>query len=1288
MSCLQDTRTPEHAEGNVAVLHLSLRPGLRLRIFFAVVASVLLAKPVTAQKFSDPPITFAPQTTIAAVGVSQRIRTPFAATDTRGTIYVVYTVQSGSGQFWNADMWLARSNDDAVTWTTQLVLSGQVRFPSLAVGASGGIYIAYLEGNQCYEVSPYRCDGSQPVFPTIKLVQSSDGGNNFSTPVQVSTQGMTAVYPGQVAVDPQNKVYVLWSEGMLSSTNANLGGPTSLQLASAANGSTFSAPVTIAAGEFFACGNTSCQENFRDSHFAISGDGGMHALWTAYYHGEVRYARSADGISFPVTYKDGPVMGVPSGSPALTGGPHGEAAFNYLLDSCAYTFSPPCTTTLKLVSENRAGLFTLADSFVDANEAEIDGAVAFNSDATVLLAFNAISKSITRRSLEFFALAPAHSKGTDGYLLSNIPLIGFPGSAELEQESVTADQFGSAVAVWVEAEESLLGQLSGYKLLARKQNACPDILGNGSGDADGDGLCDDWEINGVRDDSGNVVLDLPSMGANPFHKDVFLEIDYMDCAVGGGCSIPHNHKPDPNALAMVVNAFAAAPVQNPDRMTGVNLHIDQAGEDAVPHTDSIDFGGAQSAFNELKLGPEFSLDQCDGHFGTMADRLAPDCAARLQARRKVFHYVMFAHDQEDSPGSTGRSELPGNDSIITLEKPTQWGWLAVNCLPGETRDVCGERQAEAGTLMHELGHSLGLHHGGDDDLNCKPNYLSIMTYSRQVPNLLPSRALDYSRAEYSGLDENSLNEPAGIRDKAGNPVNQYVVWGLNGTTEVMPAQGAIDWNKDGDGGSQNGLKLDINHLDKAGGCPLELDTNNDGVGDAPLYSLLLGYDDWPNLIYNFRLSPDYDDGVKRITPESQPELSMAQALADGRSVDFDGDGIANADDNCPAVFNPDQKDSLGNGIGDACRPGSPADTTPPVTTTSVTPPPNAAGWNNSDVTVTFSAADEGGGSGQKEIVYSASGALNSSLTVAGGVATLPITAEGTTTITYFSRDNAGNAESAHTLLVRLDKTPPVISGARNPQPNANGWNNSDVTVSFLCSDSLSGLAAGSPPTPVVIASEGAGQNATGSCSDAAGNIASVTVNNINIDKTPPVILATRSPQANSYGWNNTDVTVSFTCSDSLSGVDSCTAPQVVTAEGAGQSRTGTAADKAGNTASAGSANINIDKTPPTLACGANPEVLWPPDNKLVAVNTTVTVQDSLSGSGDFQLLSVVNNEPDSGAGDIIGWVPGTPDTSGQLRATRLGGGTGRVYTLSYAGEDRAGNRGTCAPTVAVPHDQR
>lgn len=133
----------------------------------------------------------------------------------------------------------------------------------------------------------------------------------------------------------------------------------------------------------------------------------------------------------------------------------------------------------------------------------------------------------------------------------------------------------------------------------------------------------------------------------------------------------------------------------------------------------------------------------------------------------------------------------------------------------------------------------------------------------------------------------------------------------------------------------------------------------------------------------------------------------------------------------------------------------------------------------------------------------------------------------------------------------------------------------------------------------------------------------------------------------------------------------------------------TATDGAGNTGAAvGSASthtISIDTTAPTAACSATPNTLWPPNNKLVEITTSVNVTDIGSGPGAFVLSSATSSEP--GDDDIQSFVLGTPDVSGLLRAERDGSGTGRVYTLAYTVADAAGNTSTCNVRVTVPHDQ-
>jgi hypothetical protein len=106
----------------------------------------------------------------------------------------------------------------------------------------------------------------------------------------------------------------------------------------------------------------------------------------------------------------------------------------------------------------------------------------------------------------------------------------------------------------------------------------------------------------------------------------------------------------------------------------------------------------------------------------------------------------------------------------------------------------------------------------------------------------------------------------------------------------------------------------------------------------------------------------------------------------------------------------------------------PQDTTAPTTTATPSPHPNEAGWNNSDVTVSLSAKDQGG-SGVEKITYSASGAQTIEQTDGPGSSVeVKIDQEGTTTLTYFATDEAGNDEAPQTLEVKIDKTAPSVAG--------------------------------------------------------------------------------------------------------------------------------------------------------------------------------------------------------------------------------------------------------------------
>ena len=209
---------------------------------------------------------------------------------------------------------------------------------------------------------------------------------------------------------------------------------------------------------------------------------------------------------------------------------------------------------------------------------------------------------------------------------------------------------------------------------------------------------------------------------------------------------------------------------------------------------------------------------------------------------------------------------------------------------------------QAATFMHEMGHTLALHHGGADDYNCKPNYLSIMNYLYQfngagwvwkvptIPDLSirlrSNRPLDYSQPALPNLDKDALVEANGI----GAPAGRRVLWpALNGVSLISPGGGWIDWDVNGvqNPGTLPGYR-DINWKLNNGGCPAD----DPGAGSG---ILLKGYDDWSNLQFNFRISADFMTGgnippvmlnAQAILRESTSEEYLDSGLGD---IDVDKD---------------------------------------------------------------------------------------------------------------------------------------------------------------------------------------------------------------------------------------------------------------------------------------------------------------------------------------------------------------------------------------------------------------
>src|SRR3954467_11499907 len=141
---------------------------------------------------------------------------------------------------------------------------------------------------------------------------------------------------------------------------------------------------------------------------------------------------------------------------------------------------------------------------------------------------------------------------------------------------------------------------------------------------------------------------------------------------------------------------------------------------------------------------------------------------------------------------------------------------------------------------------------------------------------------------------------------------------------------------------------------------------------------------------------------------------------------------------------------------------------------------------------------------------------------------------------------AGLSASAGAATTVADTTPPTITASVTPAPNANGWQRANVTVRFTCADT-GGSGVASCPAAVIVKTDGANQVISGTARDKAGNTASTSVT-LNIDKTAPVVTATRAPDAARGGWSTTPVIVTFQASDALSGIapGTITAPVTIT----------------------------------------------------------------------------------------------------------------------------------------------
>lgn len=167
-----------------------------------------------------------------------------------------------------------------------------------------------------------------------------------------------------------------------------------------------------------------------------------------------------------------------------------------------------------------------------------------------------------------------------------------------------------------------------------------------------------------------------------------------------------------------------------------------------------------------------------------------------------------------------------------------------------------------------------------------------------------------------------------------------------------------------------------------------------------------------------------------------------------------------------------------------------------------------------------------------------------------------------------------------------DRTPPLVTYSIDPPPNAAGWNNTPVQLTWAVSDPESGIASTSGCETRQLAADPTGLTFTCTVTNGEGLSAAVTAT-VRIDRTPPAV----SCGIPDGLWHATDVSIACTATDSASGIAVpgpsfalSTSVPAGTETSAAATGTMTVVDLAGNATQAGPvAPIRVDKKAPTIS---------------------------------------------------------------------------------------------------------
>jgi|GEM_PF-4326061 len=264
-------------------------------------------------------------------------------------------------------------------------------------------------------------------------------------------------------------------------------------------------------------------------------------------------------------------------------------------------------------------------------------------------------------------------------------------------------------------------------------------------DTDRDGIPDGWEV------KGHEEVDFPALGANPRRRNIFVEIDYQHYTTNGRLDTA---RPSETWKTAVRNYLASLDIPNHDGTTGIDIEF----------------------FEDSQLDADF---KCYYNSGNTIGDISP---ARF-AYREAFHKATFCIG-----GGRGNSPIGGRSLKFTSARTNNT----------ESDDLTERAQFSRYFLfLHELGHSLGLLHGGNVNMNRKPNYTSLMNYEYDAsfngsPRTIRGTQIHFSEGNLPELDECNLQETNAM---ASVPIAELSFLQFYGAGWRVDANHNIDWNR-------------------------------------------------------------------------------------------------------------------------------------------------------------------------------------------------------------------------------------------------------------------------------------------------------------------------------------------------------------------------------------------------------------------------------------------------------------------------------------------------------------